>query len=250
MMNSDGPEIIGCRDIDDISAKAAIAVVEIASRAIAEEGTFTIALSGGSTPLALYTRLSTDEYKKRIDWTRTHVFWGDERCVPPDSGESNYKAALETLLSRIEISESRIHRIKGELGEAAAPDYEITIKKVFGIKERELPRFNLILLGMGSDGHMASLFPWTSALSEDKSAVASVHIEKLGSNRITLTHPVINNAKNVILLVSGKNKATALKNVLEGDFDPQRYPAQLLRLAKGNVKWFVDNPALSLPSSR
>lgn len=238
-------KIIICKDINDIATKSAGAFVGIANSAIKEKGLFLVALSGGSTPRTLYSLLAIDEYKNQIDWSRVHVFWGDERCVSPDHHDSNYRMANEALLSKTGIPESNTHRIKGELGADAAKDYEEVIIDFFRVTGSQPPRFDLVLLGMGDDGHTASIFPDTSAVTEANSTVAAVYVEKFAAERITLTHPTINAASNIFFLVSGKKKAGMLKTVIESDYTPERYPAQLIRNAEGNVTWFVDNTVAS-----
>jgi 6-phosphogluconolactonase len=237
------PDIIICNDINDISAKAATTFLEIANSSILKKGVFRVALSGGSTPRQLYSLLSTDKFRLRCDWSNIHFFWGDERCVPPDDMRSNYRTVFDILLRKLALPDENIHRIKGERGEVAAVEYEKEIKRVFKIKGRSFPEFDLILLGMGEDGHTASIFPYTHAVRGDNKIVTALSPDKLKVPRITLTPPVINNARNIIFLVSGSKKASVLKEVIEGDFEPERFPAQTTRLSKGKVRWFVDTGA-------
>lgn len=247
-MSGNQPEIIHCKGPEDLSIIGAERLVTLAREAVRVNGRFTLSLAGGSTPQALYRLLSSEKYSKDILWDKVHLFWGDERCVSPEHPDSNYRMVRETLLSTIDIPSKNVHRIKGELGETAASDYEKILKINFGTEGEPFPRFDLILLGMGDDGHTASLFPGTPVLSDEKAWVNTVFVEKFNSMRITLTPPVINSATEIIMLVSGEGKAPALKEVLEGSFDPDRYPSQLLRRAKGNVTWLVDEAAASLLS--
>ncbi|MBM2841757.1 MAG: pgl, partial [Bacteroidetes bacterium] len=173
-----------------------------------------------------------------------HLFWGDERCVPPDDPESNYRMVHEALLRHIGIPPENVHRIKGELDPAlTAREYEEEIRRAFGVNENAIPRFDLILLGLGEDGHTASLFPGTSALQEKQRIVTEVYVEKLESHRITITLSVINNAFHVFFLVSGKSKAQILGAVLNES--PVSYPAQLVRPVAGELQWLVDQDAAS-----
>lgn len=242
-MSGNQQEIIICKEPEDLSVRGAERVAALAKEAVRVNGRFTLALAGGSTPKSLYRLLSSEEYSRKIPWDKVHLFWGDERCVLPDHPDSNYRMVWETLLSSIDIPPENIHRIKGELGEAGAAAYEKTLRMSFNMDGPAFPCFDLVLLGMGADGHTASLFPGTPVLSEERVWVRNLFVEKLNSMRITLTPPVINSAAEILLLVSGEGKAPALKEVLEGPFDPGRYPAQLLRGAKGNVTWLVDEAA-------
>lgn len=239
-------EIICCREGEDLFVRAAERIVSAASEAIGRSGIFRISLAGGSTPKALYSLLASEKYSGRISWDKVHLFWGDERCVPADHEESNYKMVSETLLSSVDIPAENIHRIKGEMGEAAAADYEKTLAKSFKLDGSGFPRFDLVLLGMGDDGHTASLFPGTPVLREEKAWACEVFVERLNSMRITLSPPVINSAAEILFLVSGAAKAPALREVLEGDLNSDLYPAQLLRTAQGKVTWLVDEAAYSL----
>lgn len=237
------PGIIVCDDIEEIAEKAAFAFAETARSAVSERGLFCPALSGGSTPKPLYRLLCADRFKASLDWGRTHLFWGDERRVPPTHRESNFLMAYNSLIRKLSIPEDNIHRIKAEKGEGAAQEYEHEIRDFFKLAPGAFPEFDLIILGMGSDGHIASIFPKTPAAKENKRIVTSVYVEKLGSWRITITPPVIKNARNIIVLVSGREKAGTLADCLAGDPRPEELPVQITRLAKGTVRWFVDKAA-------
>jgi len=212
---------------------------EEAARSIREKGRFAVALAGGSTPKALYELLAV-EYRDTLDWSKVHAFFGDERCVPPDHEDSNYRMAREALLSRVPVGS--VHRMRGELAppEAAAL-YEEELTSFFGGP----PGLDLVLLGIGEDGHTASLFPRTPALgAHDRWAVENP-VEKLGTTRLTLTVPAINAARATIFLVSGESKAKALKEILEGNADPREYPAKLIR-PSGTLAWVIEREAASL----
>jgi 6-phosphogluconolactonase len=239
-MNEKKPEVIICADLDEISAKAAGYFVEIAGKAVKKNGLATVALSGGKTPLALYGLLSSN--KKALDWTRMHIFWGDERCVPPEHEESNY-GGIAPFIRALEIPQKNVHRIKGEDNIKAARGYEEEISRFFRLDEGEFPEFDLMLLGLGADGHTASIFPGTSAVGEDSLIAVAVYVEKLRSTRITLTPPVIRNARNLLLLVSGPEKAEAFNKAIRGPIATETLPAQITRQTKGRVVWFVDREA-------
>jgi 6-phosphogluconolactonase len=230
----------------DLFHAAAEEVVRCANEAVAERGRFTIALSGGSTPKNLYTLLATNA-RTTVPWVRTFFFWSDERHVPPDDPESNYKMAEATLLSKVPIPAANVFRIPAENpdAEAAAREYEKTLRTFFSLKPGDVPRFDLILLGMGPDGHTASLFPETAALRERSRLVVANWVEKLKTYRITFTLPVLNAARCVSFLVSGSEKAAALREVLQGEADGEKYPSKLVKPADGKLIWFVDGAAAS-----
>ena len=210
-----------------------------AEAAIGERGRFAVALAGGSTPEATYEVLAND-YAGALDWSKVHVFFGDERTVPPNHEDSNYRMTHETLLSRVPVGS--VHRMRGELPPAeAAAAYEEELRGFFGTSD-EPPSLDLILLGIGEDGHTASLFPETSALEVQDRWVVANPVLKLETTRLTLTVPVINSARSVNFLVAGESKAEALKQILKGDADPRQYPAKLVRPAGGPV-WMVDRAA-------
>lgn len=202
---------------------------------------FAIGLSGGSTPRALYETMARRQ--SELDWKAIHLFWGDERCVPPDHPDSNYRMAYESLIQHVPIPTENVHRIRGEDDpQAAAEAYETELRAFLG----EYPRFSLLLLGLGDDGHTASLFPGTAAIHESQKRVIAHYVEKLNAWRITLTPAAINAPHDVMFLVVGSSKASALKQVLEGEKQPDVYPAQIVNPFLGRVYWFVDVSAASL----
>jgi len=228
-------------DPQALAEAAARHVVERAQTAIRERGRFSIALSGGSTPRDLHLRLARPPLVDQIDWARVHVFFGDERCVPPDDERSNFRMANETLLSRVPIPPEQIHRMRGELPpEEAAADYERQLHALFG---DEPPRLDLILLGMGDNGHTASLFPGLSAVREQQRWVVAEYVAEVSMWRVTLTPVVLNLAREDVFLVAGAAKAQMLRQVLEGPYAPDKLPAQVVRPTLGEVIWMVDAAA-------
>ena len=222
----------------ELFAAAAEEVVRTATEAVTQRGRFTIALAGGSTPKSLYNLLATNA-RTALPWDRMFFFWGDERHVPPTDPESNYRMAEEAMLSKIPVAAGNVFRIKAENPDAAAAaeDYEQTLRKFFALEPGQFPRFDLILLGMGPDGHTASLFPGTAALQEKSRLVVANWVEKLKTHRISLTLPVLNAARCVTFLVSGTDKATVLRTVLEENVPPEQYPAKLVSRA---WRWEAD----------
>jgi 6-phosphogluconolactonase len=234
-------EIVLCRDIAELSRQSAERFSQLALESVEEAGRMTVALSGGSTPKHLYSLLALPDYKDRIPWKNVQLFWGDERCVPPDHSESNFRMAQEALLSRIQIPAENIHRMSGEIQpQAAAAEYEKELQKFFGLNSGGLPRFDLILLGIGEDGHTASLFPGSNALNETKRLVVAPFIEKLKSFRLTLTLPVLNNAANLGFLVAGPSKADAVKQAFSGSSD---LPAARVQPVNGKLTWLITRDA-------
>jgi 6-phosphogluconolactonase len=235
----------------ELFAAAAEEVVRAANEAVAQRGRFTIALAGGSTPKSLYNLLATNA-RTALPWDRMFFFWGDERHVPPTDSDSNYRMADEAMLAKIPVPAANVFRMKTENpeAEAVAEDYEETLRKFFQLEPGQLPTFDLILLGMGPDGHTASLFPGTAALQEKSRLVLANWVEKMKTYRITLTLPVLNAARCVIFLVSGTDKAPALHAVLEEDVSGEQYPAKLVRPTQGKVIWLVDRAAASSLSSK
>jgi 6-phosphogluconolactonase len=208
-----------------------------------------VALSGGSTPRGLYALLADDPARRaRVPWKRIRFFWGDERHVPPDHPDSNFRLAHEVLLSRVEVSGDQVWRIRGEYPDArrAADEYEQDLRRAFRLAPGQRPRFDLVLLGLGSDGHTASLFPGSAALTEQERLVVAVRAGSTSPERITLTAPVLNDAALVVFLVQGAEKAAALRAVLEEPRDPDRWPAQLVQPRDGRLLWIVDRAAAAM----
>ena len=211
-----------------------------------------VALAGGSTPKALYTDIAGLADESVVPWSRVHFFWGDERHVPPDHPDSNTRMAKETLLDRVPVAAAQIHRIKAEMPDPddAAADYESELLEFFRLEPGEWPRFDLVLLGLGADAHTASLFPGTTALREQSRLVVAARVAQLGVDRITLTAPVINHAARVAFLVAGESKAEAVAAVIDGPWQPDRHPAQLIEPADGDLIWLLDAAAASKLSPR
>jgi len=230
------------RDLDELSRAAADFFCEVSGKA-ARAGEVFVALSGGSTPQRLYETLSTQEYHDRVPWIKTQLFWSDERCVPPDHPDSNYGNA-SAALAGLPISPLNVHRMRGEdPPEDAAREYEAEMREAFKVLPSEVPRFDLMLLGLGEDGHTGSLFPGTPVLDDKTHLAAAVYVEKLKTHRLTLTFPVINNAANVAFLVSGEKKRNIFKRVME---DPSAgLPAQRVQPTNGKLLWFVDEAVVA-----
>ncbi len=245
-MSKNKPEIIVCDGSLELYSKAAAAFMSLAKACHEKKGGFNVALSGGSTPLPLYGLLASEPFREMIDWDSVSFFWSDERGVPPEDEDSNYGTAEAILLEKIGAEESRIHRIEGELGADAATAYELELKRAFGLTAGEFPVFDLMLLGIGADGHTASLFPHSAALDEEEKLVTAEYVERLDSTRITLTLPLIQKSANIIFLVRGAEKAAVVKAVLEGPNDARALPATLANGADGRVRWFLDRDAASL----
>jgi 6-phosphogluconolactonase len=223
---------------------AADEVLHAATESIAQRGRFTLVLAGGSTPKNLYTLIAANA--AAVPWDKIYFFWGDERHVPPDHPDSNFRMANEALLSKVPVPAANIFRIPAENPDAsaAAQAYEETLRKFFGLGAGEFPRFDLILLGIGPEGHTASLFPETAALQEKSRLVVANWVEKLKANRITMTLPVFNAAREVAFLVSGTDKAPIVHEALEGK-NPEKYPCRMVEPNDGKLIWFVDRAAAS-----
>ncbi len=227
-----------------LAEEAAERFAGTASRALNDAGRFSVALSGGATPRGLYARLAAEPFRSRVDWSRVRVFWGDERCVPPDHPDSNYRLAHELLLSRVAILPDNVHRMRGEAADPdlAAAEYAAELQTAFGLKRGERPRFDLILLGMGADGHTASLFPHSPALREVTRLALAAYVDAVRGYRLTLTLPVLNTAAAVLFLVAGSDKAQRLRAVLRDKPSPEA-PASLVRPERGTLHWIVDRAA-------
>jgi 6-phosphogluconolactonase len=246
-MNS-SPNIRILPDRAALFQAAADEFVRQANAAIASKGRFTVALAGGSTPKGLYSLLAA---KAALPWDKIYFFFGDERHVPPDNPESNYRMAREALLSKVPIPAQNIFRVPAENPDAAqaAQTYEDTLRRFFPPAEA-FPRFDLILLGMGPDGHTASLFPGSKALQEKSRWVVSNWVEKFKTDRITLTLPVLNNAAVVMFLAAGEDKTETLKEVLQGTKPGEQFPSKLIRPTNGQLIWLVDQAAAAALSSQ
>ncbi len=226
-----------------LAEAAAAQFVQAATQSLARQARWAVALSGGATPQAAYQRLAAPDLASQVDWARVHFFWGDERCVPPAHPESDFGMARAALLDHIPVPAGNVHRMRGELDPAeAATAYQAELEGYFGTAR---PRFDVVWLGLGEDGHTASLFPGTAALRETQRHVVANWVEKLSTWRLTLTPPVINEAAQVTFLVSGSRKAKILKEVLQGPYQPEVWPAQLVQPASGRVVWLVDRDAAS-----
>jgi len=239
----EGAEVTVYPDRGSMDRAAAGLVAELSRSAVMSRGTFAVALSGGTTPRGLYRLLASSPYRERIAWKAVHVYWADERAVTPDHEDSNYRTAQELLLSQVPVLRENIHRIRGEETPASAADsYEREMVAHFG----QAPfLFDLVILGMGADGHTASLFPGSAALTATERLVLPVPAESMRQARITLTLPAINRSRRVLFLVAGAEKAGVVSEVLERK-DRNRYPAALVRPAEGGPIWLLDSAAGSL----
>ena len=241
-------EVVILPDAAAITRRAADEFVSAVNEAVAQKGLFTVALAGGSTPKALYSLLADDPaFRSKLPWPKMRFFFGDERHVPPDSDQSNFHMANEALFSKGVVKPEQITRIHGEYAdtEKAALEYEQALRAYFKLQDGEYPRFDLVLLGMGDDGHCLSLFPGTKALHASHRIVVRNWVGKLYTERITLTAASANNANRVIFLVARSDKALALKAVLEGPYEPEQLPSQLIQPVSGNLLWLVDQAAAS-----
>jgi 6-phosphogluconolactonase len=235
-----------------IAKRAAEQFVEAASAAAKEKGSFTVSLAGGSTPKALYSLLAGDPtLRSQLPWDKMQLFFGDERHVPPDHADSNFRMASEAMVSKAPLRPEQIHRIQGEYPdtEKAALEYEQELRLYFKLAAGRLPRFDLFLLGMGNEGHTLSLFPGTQALHDNGRLVVRNWIGKLYTERVTMTAPVANQAARVLFMVTGADKAPALKAVLEGPYEPEQLPSQLIQPKDGKLLWLVDRTAASMLST-
>lgn len=228
-------------NLENLSLATAERFSELANKAVASRGRFSVALSGGHTPQRLYNILSKQRLHDKVPWESIHIFWGDERCVPPNDPRSNVLMAHKILLDQVPIPSIHIHPIRGDLPAAlAALDYENDLRDFFGNLP---PVLDLILLGLGDNAHTASLFPRTSVLDETERWVSEVYVAEQSMYRVTMTAPLINQAREVIFLVSGAKKASALQHVLEGAYHPHEYPAQLIHPNGAHPTWLVDKAA-------
>lgn len=231
-----------------VAEAGALHFIRICNASVKASDKFSVVLSGGSTPKGMLSLLATDAYRKQVDWGKCHFFWGDERSVPPTHSDSNFKMAKDSLLDLVPAIPTQIHRMEAEKNDInqAAQEYQDKITTFFKIPANgHPPKFDLLFLGMGPDGHTASLFPGTTALKEKDRWVVPNFVPKFNTNRMTLTYPIINQAKNVIFLVAGKDKVPALKEVLQGKPDLDTYPSQGIKPEQGKLLWLLDKEAAS-----
>ncbi len=243
-------KIIVLDDPPSLHVHAAEEIAHFAGEAICSHGEFMLCLSGGSTPEAVYDLLAT-RFRLSVDWKEVQFFWGDERSVPPDNPASNYGMAERAMLGKLGLRPNQVHRIPGERPpEEAARAYEEEIRRAFAIGEDEFPRFDLVLLGLGENRHTASLFPSGPAVHEMQRIAVAVAVDGKERSRVTLTPPAINRARRVMFLATGPSKAEAVRDVIEGPRDPDRFPAQVVAPDDGEVIWMLDRAAASLLSGR
>lgn len=236
-------------DAAALAQRAAQYFVEMVGEAVAGQGRARIAISGGSTPKATFQLLAdpNQPWRSRMPWNDLELYWVDERCVGPDDADSNYRMTREALLDHVPLSPAQIHRIEGELDpEAAADKYESELRNCFRLEGEQTPRFDLVALGMGPDGHTASLFPHTAALHEKSRIATANHVAQKDTWRVTLTWPVINAARSVFFLIAGTDKAEVLNEVLTGPRDPERLPSQLIWPSSGILTLILDQAAAAL----
>lgn len=234
-------KVLVAADTKELDEAAAEMIEQSAVDAIKQRGTFSIALSGGSTPKPLYALLATSPWRERIDWEKTHFFWGDERWVPSSSSQSNYRMAKDALISKVPVPADNVHRMQTDSGEPedSAEQYEDELKRILG----ERPQVDFNLLGIGTNGHTASLFPGRPTLNVRDRLVVADYIPEVKMNRITFTVPAINDSRRIVFLVAGAEKAEVLAEVLLGNHDPERLPSQLIRANDGDLIWLLDEPA-------
>jgi 6-phosphogluconolactonase len=258
MLQKSHAQIRVYRDSEELALKAARLFARLADQYVIGCGRFAVSLSGGSTPKTMFSVLAAEPFLDTVPWSSIYFFWGDERCVRPDHPDSNYRMTNETLLSKVPVPPENVFRIPAELQDPdqAAKEYTNTLTRYFlagpGANRSgtaplsNVPRFDLVFLGMGPDGHTASLFPHTAALQAGEQIAVANYVEKFGAHRITLTAATINNARNVTFLAAGEDKAESLRSVLEGSYQPDVYPSQLIRPRNGTLLWMVDQAAASL----
>jgi 6-phosphogluconolactonase len=229
------------KNADDLSAGAAKWIADYISATLKKQDRFIIVLSGGSTPKKLHTLLAASPYKEQVDWSKLHIFWGDERAVPFDDVRNNARMAFETLLNHVPVPKTQVHIMRTDLDPvAAASEYEKILHRYF---DTTGPTFDLVLLGMGDDGHTLSLFPGTQVIHEENKWATAYFLKAQGMFRITLTAPIVNRAQKVAFLVAGEDKAIALREVIEGDYRPDIYPSQVIQPEDGETHWFLDKAA-------
>jgi len=234
--------VLVSRDMESAYALAASTIVQLADDAVRARGKFTIALSGGSTPKRLFELLASPAWQSKVPWTKTEFFFGDERYVPPTDSSSNFHMVQQAMLSRVPVPPDRVHRVLTEKKDPAeaAQLYEQEIRRVVPATSQDMPSFDLNLLGLGTNGHTASLFPYQPALHEKKKLVVAEYIEEVKMTRVTMTAPLINASHNIVFLAMGAEKAVVVRDVVSGVFDPERLPAQLVRPSEGKLTWILE----------
>lgn len=246
VLQSPAGEVRIFRNLEDLSHAAASLFTDFADKAVKDHGRFSAALSGGSTPKKLYSLLAEPKSATRIPWHDVHLFWGDERCVPPDHPDSNYGMVREVLQRNITIPPGNVHRIRGEIPpEEAAAEYEAVLREFFRIGREKLPRFDLALLGLGEDGHTASLFPGSPVLDESERLAVASYVAKLDAHRVSLTLPVLNHAAAVAFLVVGERKRSIVSRVARHPDENSVLPAQRVQPLGGKLLWLLDEAAAS-----
>ncbi|HVN63884.1 MAG TPA: 6-phosphogluconolactonase [Candidatus Binataceae bacterium] len=244
------PRIIILKSLEELYVCAAEEIAHIAGEAICMHGEFTLCLSGGSTPAATYDLLAT-RFHHSVDWSEVQFFWGDERCVAPDNPESNFGMADRTMLSKLTLQPGQVHRMRGEdAPDKAAAAYEAGLREHFRLGADEFPEFDLVLLGLGENRHTASLFPGNPAIHEEQRMVVAVEVDAEPRRRLTITPPVIKHARRVMFLAGGEGKAEAVRDIIEGPRDPDRFPAQIAVPEHGELFWLLDEAAASRLSKR
>jgi 6-phosphogluconolactonase len=240
--------IVDAKDSEELARRAFEIFAASAQNAVSEKDVFRVAVSGGKTPRKFYELLGTDSEAFNMPWNKTELFWVDERCVVPQSSDSNYKLANDTFLKKISISPRNVHRIMGESNDyaQAVRDYEYALRQVFNLAPGQIPEFDLMVLGMGPDGHIGSLLPNSYALFDTDDLVATVYQLESGLNRITLTHPVMCAAKQLLVMISGAEKASIVRDVLLGGPDEVKYPVHTLWPILHKVTWLIDSEAAKL----
>ncbi len=245
MLRNDNKRVVFCRDVNHLVEQAAELFVTRVQSAVASRGRCAVALSGCVTPMSMNALLASDDFRRRVPWSKVYVFWTDEICTPANGRKTRYQLTHEALLSRVPIPKRNIYPMLVGYAdcERAAAEYEQTLRAFFGLQAGELPRFDLIFLELGPDGHTASLFPGSSAVEETARLVAATYVRQLGELRMTLTAPVINSSASVVCLVAGENRAPMLRAALADDQQPERLPLHLIRPEAGELFYLVDESA-------
>ncbi len=245
LIDSVKPKIHRVATPEDLAAAALDTFVTAAAEAIDERGTFNVAISGGYTPVQFFNLLGERPESLALNWDKVQIFWVDERCVPPEAEASNYGLAAHTFLDKVSIPTQNVHRVTGESIDynQAVNEYQVTIRSVFGLRPGDTPVFDLIVLGMGADGHIGSLFPNSYVLFDTEDLVSIVYMTDGDYSRITLTHPVLCAGAHLVILVSGREKAQIVKEVLQSAPDPVKYPVHTLWPILNKVTWIIDNEA-------